>query len=599
VAGVGGELTRRRIRTPPWSRLAVPGFGLVCAAVSVGIVASSGRLVTTYAAASPWLAAAALTPGLCLIAIGCAAEVSRSTGWSGNLATLLGIAWLAPTWLGWQGDVTARHGVEFARSLGIVAVPFLVPLLAHLTLAYPGGRATSTVVRLLVGAGYASAAVAGAGRATFYDPFFDRYCWSNCTTNWFLVHNSPGLARAFGSFGLWASAVLGVTIVGMVAWRLVRTTPIGRGGLWFVLVPAAATALGEAAYAVALLSDPAENPQRQPYPTLYLTRAAALTLLALGLAWAFLRAQRRRSAVARLADELGATPPLGSLRSALAQALGDDRLQVGYWLSDAGRYVDASGRPFEPRPDRDRAVTSIRRGGEPVAVVVHDRALDDGRRLEREIGSAARLAIDNERLRAALLAQLEGLRASRARIVESGDQARRRLERDLHDGAQQRLLAVTYELRLARAEADSAGDGPLTAEMNAAVDDAQVALAELREIAHGIFPTILDEAGLAPALWTLADRARIPIEIGDVPDERLAGGVERAAYLVVTEAARAAMRDDRAELFVQIDRRPETLVVMVEGVPEDPYDHIADRVGALGGRLSIEPNRLRAEIPCD
>ena len=387
MAGVGGELTRRRIRTPPWSRLAVPAFGLVSAAVSVGIVASGGRLVTTYAAASPWLAAAALTPGLCLIAIGCAAEVSRSTGWSANLATLLGIAWLAPTWLGWQGDVTARPGVEFARSLGIVAVPFLVPLLAHLTLAYPGGRVTSDG---RTAAGRCGVRVGGCRRrrpGSILRPVLRPLLLEQ------LHHELVSRTQQSGAGpGVWLFRAVGIRGVGRGdRWDGgVATRPHNAGRACRTVVPVSclprAVALGEAAYAVALLSDPAENPQRQPYPTLYLTRAAALTFLALGLAWAVLRAQRRRSAVARLADDLGATPPLGSLRTALAQALGDDRLQVGFWLSDAGRYVDASGRPFEPRPDRDRAVTSIRRGGEPVAVVVHDRALDDGRRLEREIG---------------------------------------------------------------------------------------------------------------------------------------------------------------------------------------------------------------------
>jgi len=568
-------------RAAAWSRPAVPAFGVVCAAASIGMIADTRAVVTTYAAASPWLTAAAVTPALGLIAVGCAAVVLRSMGWTGTLATLLGVAWLAPIWVGWPGSATAR-------SLGMVAVPFVVPLLAHLTLAYPGGRPATTGARLLLGCAYASAVIAGAGRAAFYDPFFDVYCWSNCSTNVFLVHGSPALARALGSFGLWASAVLGLSICVAVARRF----------SW-PLVPAAAAALAEAAYALALLHDPAEDPHHQPFPTLYLIRSAALTGLALGLASAVLLAQRRRVAAARLAHELGATPPPGSLRTALAQALGDEHLQVGYWLSEHGRYVNASGHPFEPQPGRGQAVTSLRRRGEPLAVLVHDRAVDGGRPLQQEIGPAARLAIDNERLRAALLAQLEGLRASRARIVDTGDQARRRLERDLHDGAQQRLLAVTYELRLARAEAAANGDGALADELAAAVGDAQAALAELRELAHGISPTILDEAGLGPALWTLTDNARIPVALGDVPQERLPDGVERAAYIVVTEAVQAATRDGRAELLVEIHRAAGSLLVTVAGVPEGPYDHVADRVGALGGRLIIERDQLRAEIPCD
>ena len=127
----------------------------------------------------------------------------------GPLATLMGVAWLTPIWLGWQGAVTAPPGAQFARSLGLLAVPFLVPLLAHSALAYPGRRVTAVGSRLLIGLGYGSAAVASAGRTAFYDPFFDPYCWSNCTTNSLLAYNSPRLAGAFGSFGLWMSSPIG------------------------------------------------------------------------------------------------------------------------------------------------------------------------------------------------------------------------------------------------------------------------------------------------------------------------------------------------------------------------------------------------------
>jgi len=249
-------------------------------------------------------------------------------------------------------------------------------------------------------------------------------------------------------------------------------------------------------------------------------RAIALTGLAVGLAWTVVRRRRQRLAVARLVDELAGAPPLGSLRTALADTFGDVDLEVVFWLPRDHRYVDASGRPADPRTDRRRATTTISRRGEPVAVVVHDHALSVGEDLERQIGSAARLAIDNERLRAEVLAQLEDLRSSRGRIVATADSARRRLERDLHDGAQQRLLAVTYELTLAGAESTSRGDEKLAALLTHAVEDARTALAELRELAHGIFPAILDEAGLGAALWTLADRAPVPVEITHVPEER-------------------------------------------------------------------------------
>ncbi len=194
-------------------------------------------------------------------------------------------------------------------------------------------------------------------------------------------------------------------------------------------------------------------------------------------------------------------------------------------------YVDAEGRPVHEPAAGARATTPIVRNGEPVAVVIHDRALPGAQELEREIGAAARLAVDNERLRAETLAQLEDLRSSRARIVEAGDSARRRIERDLHDGAQQRLLTLSYELRLARAAAEAAGDIRLAAELAASSEEVQAALEELRELAHGIYPVILTEAGLGPALETLADGAPLPVEVGKLPGERFPAAVERAAYV--------------------------------------------------------------------
>src|SRR5207237_314367 len=176
---------------------------------------------------------------------------------------------------------------------------------------------------------------------------------------------------------------------------------------------------------------------------------------------AVVRARLTRSAVGRLASDLGDAPVPGALGAVLAKVTNDPGVEVAYWLPESGRFVDGSGKTVpEAAPGGGKTVTRIRREGRLVAIVRHDRAVADTDRLERAIGAAARLAVDNERLRAGVLAQLEDLRASRARIVEAGDAERRRLERDLHDSAQQRLLALSYELRIARGAA-AAGDPQL------------------------------------------------------------------------------------------------------------------------------------------
>jgi len=522
---------------------------------------------TTYAAISSTRAAADFAAGLGLILAGCVVWRERPAAPTGPLALLLGVVWLAPDWVGWESGPAA------VRSLAMLAPPFVLALLLALVLP----RRPVIAGALAVTAAYALA------YALVYDPFLDPACWSNCTDNVFLVHADPDLTQRVDELWLWISAAGGVLVAALAGLRLLAATRPARAATWSVLVPAALAALAEAAYAVALL--------REPDPVsgaVFLVRAGAFALLAVGVAWTAVRQRRTRAAIVRLADDLGEAPEPGSLRAALARSLGDPGLTVAYPKPGSRAYVDADGRPVAAD---GRATTAIVRNGEPVALVIHDGALSEAEALD--IGAAARVAVDNERLRAEALSQLVDLRASRARIVEAGDTARERIERDLHDGAQQRLLTVSFELRLARAEAEAAGDEPLAALLAAGGDEVQSALAELRDLAHGIYPAILTEAGLGPALWTLADGAPLPVEVGEVPEERLPQPVERAVYAVVAAAVEAA--DDHIAMTVRRDGAHVTVVV--GGVRSLPV-RLADRVGALGGRIELEDGALRAVIPC-
>ena len=252
----------------------------------------------------------------------------------------------------------------------------------------------------------------------------------------------------------------------------------------------------------------------------------------------------------------------------------------------------------EAAPGRGKAVTRIVREGRPVAIVRHDAAAADAGRLERAIGAAARLAVDNERLRAGVLAQLEDLRASRTRIVEAGDAERRRLERNLHDGAQQRLLALSYELRLARGAAAAAGAPELEAILTFAVEQAQQAASQLRDLAHGIYPAILTEAGLGLALESLAESAPLPVVVRGTPDQRLPEPVERAAYLVAAGSIDAGLDAGAGTISIRVARAGDHLVVEAEGAGTGPFTDLANRVGAIGGRLAADRLGLRADIPC-
>ena len=551
----------------------------------------------TYAHASTAAHAADLAAGLGLLAAGLLAWVEPRTRRLGVLALLAGVSWFGPDWEGWDG------GSPFLRSLGAVVTPFFLALLFHLVLALPLGRLRSWPARGLVSAAYGVAAFVALGRALFRDPFLDPYCWRNCLYNSFLVHADPGVARALDDVWVRTSLAVGLLLVVMGAWRLLRASGPARRVLLPMLVPGVLAGGAASAYAVALLRTPLEDPRSTGFSSIFLAISLSVAALALGLAWGVLGTRRTRAAVARIASELGEAPPPGTLRDALAVAVGDPALEVAYWLPGTQRFVDGRGHRTEsPVPGHGRAVTPIVRAGRPVAVVVHDAALLEGQALEREIGSAARLAVENERLQAEVLAQLEDLRASRSRVVETGDAERRRLERDLHDGAQQRLLALSYDLRLARAAAEAAGDREHATLLASGGDEAQAALGELRELAHGIYPAILAEAGLSPALATIADEAPLPVELGEVPPERYSAPVETAAYLMVLEAIGDAAGRKATFVSVEVVREDDQLVIQVKddgAAGKSTLLHIADRVGALGGSLEVGPQSLRAEIPCE
>jgi len=335
------------------------------------------------------------------------------------------------------------------------------------------------------------------------------------------------------------------------------------------------------------------------FSALFQVRAWSVGVLAAGLAWTVVRARLTRSAVGRLASDLGDAPVPGALGAVLAKVTNDPAVEVAYWLPESGRFVDGSGKTVqEAVPGNGKTVTRILREGRLVAIVRHDPAAADTDRLERAIGAAARLAVDNERLRAGVLAQLEDLRASRARIVEAGDAERRRLERDLHDGAQQRLLALSYELRMARGTAAAAGDQQLEAILTSATRQAQEAASQLRDLAHGIYPAILTEAGLGPALQSLAESAPLPVIVRGTVDERLPEQVERAAYLVAAGSIDAGSDAAAGKISIHVARAGDHLVIEAEGPGAGPFADLADRVGAIGGRLAVDRLRLRAEIPC-
>jgi signal transduction histidine kinase len=560
------------------------------AAVGAVVLATGSTASTTYGGVSTILLALTLVAGLGLIVAGSITSLRQSAGRIPELAVLAGFAWFAPVWVAWQ------DGPPLVRSLATVLAGFTFPLVVHLVLASPDGRVGQGASRALVAVVYAETLAATLLLALFRDPYFDSSCWSNCTANSFLIRSYPSLTHAVVTADRWFVAGGAVALAVICAARLARGSLLARFRLAATSGPGIVFAVGVIVRSIALQQTGIDDPFDALLRTAFALQGVALALLTVGLIAGVARVRRERRAVARVVADLDEAPTPGSVQAALAEALGEPELRVAYHVGD-GLYVDAVGHEVEaPEPVPGKGLTRLNRNGHTIAVIAHA-----GMALERPIGPALLLALENERLQADLLAKLEELRASRARVVETADAERRRLERDLHDGAQQRLLALSFDIRLAKANAEAEGDTGAERELVRALEQTQAVLEELRKLAHGIYPAILAEAGLGPALATLADGAPLPVEIVGVVPRRYPTPVETTAYFTVVEAVDDAARRGADYAIVSVLEAGGRLVVSVEDSGSDrtsPLAGLADRVGALGGDIAVEPTCARAEIPC-
>jgi signal transduction histidine kinase len=554
--------------------------GVVLAA---GLVhAARAPRVTSYLAASELAALLGLAAAVALVAAGgFALFVAR--GPVGGLCLLLALTWTAPVFVGWEG------GAPALRAAAAIGPAFAVPLLVHLALAVQ--RPLDTRLRAVVAVGYVLVGGVGLTWAMVHNPLMDLDSWSNLSDFAFVPADRAVSLELLG----WLRVLtIGWAAVGalLVLARAVRASGPSGAPAW---APALLALAGEAAYAALLLELPTERFTDGLGLDLYVLRAVSLLGLSVGVVW---QADARRRLLRRLGslvEELAQRPPAGTLEESLRGALRDDSVEVRYWARERGEYVDSTGRPWPPSDAGERARARVVRGAQPVALVTYDPRRIAVASLEQELGAVARIAIDNERLRAENLAHLRELTDSRARLVAAADQERRTLERNLHDGAQQRLLAVLLELRLALAEVD-ATDGDARAGLERAVASAADALEELRDFAHGVFPAVLDESGLEQALWSLADQAQVVVDL----DVRLGAGsalprAERAAYLV----AKAAVDGAEDDLTIDVSRAEGRLMLVACGVGDVDEVHLSDRVGAVGGGVRHGAGRLEAVIPCE
>jgi signal transduction histidine kinase len=328
---------------------------------------------------------------------------------------------------------------------------------------------------------------------------------------------------------------------------------------------------------------------------LHQARCVSLALVGGALAMTGWARLRRHGRLLRLAADLDASPNPGTYAASLGQALGDPTLRITYPVSGQDGVDEPTGQPAGP-PPQGQATTVLVRSGSPVATITHQSQHSEA--LAAALGPAARMAIDNERLQVQLRARLDELRASRERIVERGDAERLRLERDLHDGAQQRLLMIGYELHQA-----SRADPGLAGALDPVNRDVGTALDELRDIAHGIYPGILESLGLPAALGALAD-GPVPVEVHVTLAQRLPAPAERAVYHVVSTALVHPHRTEDGFLgpiSVLVGLHGTSVQLHLSGLgglPPALVQTWEDHLGALGGGIHVCGPTVEGWVPC-
>ncbi|SHN47200.1 Histidine kinase [Cryptosporangium aurantiacum] len=491
----------------------------------------------------------------------------------GPLLVAVGALWLA-----------AKVPPEDALPAGLeaVRVSAWAAVLAHLVVAFPTGRLVTPAQRLVVGLTYLS--VATLAGLELVGP------------------RSEGLTAGatIVVVDLCGAAILALRLT---AWR---QSPATRRRHLTPMV---------AVVSVAVLAVIVLKPARiAGYDASGLLTLLPLALAAvpLGYLGSLLRHRLDRGRVADLVVKLHDTRTPTSIEEALRRALHDPELRVGYRMAGTERYVDVDGRDLPISDDPDRVTTRVDRGRHPLAILVHDRSLLDEPALIRAATAAVGLALDNERLTADLRARVTQIAEARDDVLSAAEAERRRIERDLHDGVQQRLLSVLMTLGLAGSVLRRSPErvGPLLAEARSGT---QAVLDDLRALVQGIHPPMLTERGLAAAVKELVALSPTPVDARiEVPPGPLPAEAESTAYYVVAEGLTNVARHaeaDQVHLVVGVAEGRLRVEISDDGRGgADPsagtgLDGLRSRVERGGGTVSIDspPNagtRLVAVLPC-
>jgi signal transduction histidine kinase len=577
--------------------------GIAAAGIALGLVAYDVQVdnLGPYTASSRSMA---------IVAVAWAFLFSGLIAWSRRPRNRMGPLMVA------TGFALLLRQLRYSHDAALFTVFFLLgelayALIAHVTLAYPSGRITDRIERAFVKTAYGVAIVFPLLTLLFYDAtkplrFFD----PTARESLFLVAGSAGAVEGIQeAFVVVAYGVMPALFVVLIARKLITASARGRRVLAPLLVAAVAVALRAIFECIFTF---AGRPDGVAYEHVFFWQIAAQIALPIALLAGLLRARLARASVGDLVMALERTPPT-ELRDALARTLGDPTLEIAFWIPERQEYVDPLGFPVAlPLPGSRQAVTRLEHKGEPFAAFVHDPTLSEEPRLVQAAGAAAHMALENVRLQAEVRAQLAEVEESRARIVAAGGEERRRIERDLHDGAQQRLVALALELRRAQRKLGTSSDPTVERLLESAVSELQVAVEELRELSHGVHPTILAQEGLSGALDALAARTPLPVTLRTAFDGRLPPEVEATVYFLACEALTNAVKHGRASrATVSASLSDHVLLVEVtdDGIGGAELQNgsglrgLADRVEAQGGRLTVESppgggTRVVGEIPC-
>jgi signal transduction histidine kinase len=539
----------------------------------------------------------ALLVGISLLGCGLASWRARPDSRLGQVMVCTGFAWFAAQ------VIEARQ--PWLYTIGLAVQSLWVIGLVYLLLSFPSGRLDGRADRWLVWGGI----VVAVGFQLLAMLFGDRSSLGcpSCTDNLLQVTRDSHAAKGWLGLRDLLGVVLVIALIVVLARRWWQASGPQRRAVLPVVVTGCATL---AALIWNVVNDLLGGPLGAVPANVWFYTTATVPIAVL---FVFLQRRLARGMVAGLVVELGEPSASDGLAEALARALGDASLQLAFWFPADHCYVDGEGAPVAlPRDDSDRHATFVARDGQPIAVLIHDPVLEHNAELVRSVCAAASLALENERLQAELRARLVELQASRARLVEATDAERRRIERDLHDGTQQRLVSIAMSLGLLETKlpADAVVARPLVRETREAL---AVTLAELRELSHGINPPLLAERGLPAALEELCRRAALPARLDVTLQARLPERIESAAYFMASEAlANAAKHSHGRKLRVTAGRDGHALTVEVadDGIGGaaatggSGLRGLADRIEALGGDFTVSspPGRgtvLRARIPCE